>query len=123
MSGIAFSQEYKVIRNNSSGSYVNGKYVEGTTEEFYIQGSAQPVTGEELLNLPEAQRKRGVIKLYTQTKLNVVDTNNKRQCDLLEYRDENYEVHEVKDYSDYFFTHYKILLIKIEDNKDERIVN
>jgi len=120
---LAFSQTYKVIRNNVGGTWSNGLYTKGATTEISIEGSVQPVNGEDLLNLPEAQRSKGVLKIFTDVKLYTVSTKNNFMADILEYKGDKYEVQEVKDYSDYFFSHYRAILTKVEDNIEKRKLN
>lgn len=60
-----------VIRRPTAGSYVMGRWVQPTTaERVTIQANVQPVrTTKELMLLPEGDRTKDSLKLYTTTKL------------------------------------------------------
>ena len=49
----------------TDGSYVDGVWTPGVASTFAIEGSIQPMSGRELLLLPEGQRSRGAWTLYT----------------------------------------------------------
>lgn len=58
-----------------------------------ITASIQPVTGEELLSLPEARREKEVYKMYTSTPIQTVGTANPDQ---VSFFGKVFEVYEVK---------------------------
>lgn len=53
------------IFRKSEGSYVNGRWVEGTTSEIVLQVNIQPLKPSEILMLPEADRTRAWVKFYS----------------------------------------------------------
>jgi len=53
------------IFRKSEGSYVNGRWVEGTTSEIVLQVNIQPLKPYEVLMLPEADRTRAWVKFYS----------------------------------------------------------
>lgn len=53
------------IFRKSEGSYVNGRWVEGTTAEIVLQVNIQPLKPYEILMLPEADRTRAWVKFYS----------------------------------------------------------
>ena len=49
-----------------SGSYVNGDWVDGSTEELTLKCSVQPQSRPStVMNLPEGDRNKSLIELYT----------------------------------------------------------
>jgi hypothetical protein len=54
-------------------TYSGGVATESASTTFKIKGNAQPLTGNELLQLPEGDRQRQNMKLYTKTELQVND--------------------------------------------------
>lgn len=53
------------IFRKSEGSYVNGRWVEGTTSEIVLQVNIQPLKPYEIYMLPEADRTRAWVKFYS----------------------------------------------------------
>lgn len=53
------------IFRKSEGSYVNGRWVEGTTSQIILQVNIQPLKPYEILMLPEADRTRAWVKFYS----------------------------------------------------------
>lgn len=53
------------IFRKSEGSYVNGRWVEGSTSEIVLQVNIQPLKPYEILMLPEADRTRAWVKFYS----------------------------------------------------------
>lgn len=62
---IKFS-DVEVTRRNS-GDYIDGDWVEGTTETFIAQLKVQPIKPFELMQLPESERSREWLKVYCNT--------------------------------------------------------
>jgi hypothetical protein len=61
------------------GSYVDGKWVEGTSSTIAATASLQPVSGQEIMFLPESRRERIDYKMYTSTPINDLTTANPDQ--------------------------------------------
>jgi len=55
------------ITRRSAGSFVDGDWVEGTTETFTAGLKVQPVKPFELLQFPESDRSREWLKVYCNT--------------------------------------------------------
>lgn len=63
-----FSNTYTVTRR-AAGTWVKGKHLPGSPSTFEIRASVQPMSGEELLRLPEGMQTSEVRRLFTATKL------------------------------------------------------
>lgn len=57
----------------ATGSRVSGRYVAGASTSTTIRGSVQPLSGKETQTLPEGERRRDWLKVYTHTELVPVD--------------------------------------------------
>jgi len=55
------------VTRRSVGEYVDGDWIEGTTETFIAQLKVQPVKPFELMQLPESERSREWLKVYCNT--------------------------------------------------------
>lgn len=104
-----------VVNRTAIGSYIGGRYVDGTVTSIPIEANVQPVNAKELLNLPEAQRSRDVIKIYTSFELKaaregVVST----KADLIVYDGSTWQVHSSDTYKMGILNHTKALAFKLD---------
>jgi hypothetical protein len=58
-----------IIVRPGTGTYTKGHFVPASDTVIRIAANVQPVNGEELLLLPEGNRKRGTIKIYSETEI------------------------------------------------------
>lgn len=93
---IASKGEDVTLTRYAAGSYVNGTYVPGATAVSTIKMSVQPVRGEELLNLPEAQRTSKMMKGYSAVLLHTAKTSPSEKADLITWQGVQYEVQAVE---------------------------
>lgn len=94
-STIARLAQGRFTVSRPSGSYVAGRWVEGTAETFEITASIQPATPKELQRLPEGDRVRDVIAIWTTTELRVA-ASPAAQADRVTYAGAVYEVQAVE---------------------------
>lgn len=81
------------IYRKSPGSFVQGRWVEGTETLIPITASIQPTTGEEMLSLPEGRRNRKTYSLFTSSPIEVINgLNNSSNPDQIDIFGERYEV-------------------------------
>lgn len=88
------SQQLVVIRQ-APGERVNGVFVPGNECRLAVTGSIQPLTGRELMLLPEGERAREQRKLYVQPpfELRTVIADGETMPDQVVYRGQRWEVH------------------------------
>lgn len=105
-----------VTRFTSVGSYsaVTGRWIDTTTTTLSIKMSIQPVTGRELDILPENDRTREVLRIFTKTQLFGLSASNGQKPDRFAYLGRNYEVHNVEDWSA-VAGFYDCLAVKMDD--------
>ena len=109
---IARKGKEVTVKRYEASTIDHGRFVSGAETEFTAIISVQPVTGRELLNLPEAQRTKGVLKGYTVTELKTADETGKTKADVVVYKGKNYEVQTVEDWGEGDLQHYKVLLVE-----------
>jgi hypothetical protein len=100
------------IKRFNPGDYVNGKWVDGGSEEFEDRMSVQPMVGKDLLNLPEAQRSKRLMVGYIATQLRTVSEADKYKADQVFYDGVWFEVQTVELWKDGIesLDHWKVIL-------------
>lgn len=93
------SGTYTVTRG-TAGSYGTsganeGVYVPGSTSTFSIRAAVQPVSGRDLLRLPEGLRTSELIAIWTATALQTASPQG-APADRIAYNGTNYEVQQVE---------------------------
>jgi len=94
------------VTRQSPGSYVSGRFVPAAASTESAAGSIQPLSGHDLLQLPEGDRQRGAHKIYTAYALENGDIVTRADGS-------RHEVQQVKDYTAFSLPHYKALLMRV----------
>lgn len=103
--------------NRYSQSYVNGRPVKVLDDTFNIETSWQPVTGEDLENLPEGKRAEFTFRGYPNTQLLVADPKKQNQGDIITGPDGyQYEVIRCEPWQNTIISHYKFIATRIKEN-------
>lgn len=89
------SGTYTVTRYGA-GSYVEGEHTEGTASTFDIKASVQPMSGRELMKLPEGERTQDNLVVLTASELRTREGT--AQADRLSIDGATYEVLGVEDW-------------------------
>jgi hypothetical protein len=102
------------VTRPSGGSYVSGRWVDGLNSSLAIVASVQPdrARPNELLHLPEGDRAREGIRLYTETSLRTSNEADGTPADLIEWQGEQWEVVRVESWP-LHISHYKVLALRI----------
>lgn len=101
------------LQRLSPGSYVNGLWVEGTLTTSTITASIQPLSGEELMSLPEERRVKKTYKIFTSSQLFTVRDRNKNPDRLIIFGD-TYEVYEVFPWLNNIISHYEAYVSRVD---------
>ena len=101
---------------NQMGGYVDGIYQPGAVSEFQIRISMQPLNGKELLQLPETQRTKRLMKGYTASYLHTAETSPSQKADRLLYNDTIFEVQAVERWLVTDLNHYKVIVAELNPN-------
>lgn len=73
--------------------YVRGRPTDGKMEEFIIEASIQPLTGKEVLQLEEGDRRRQHLYVFTKFQL--------ERNDIVIRDGKNYETQEIEDWTSF----------------------
>lgn len=82
------------VERMSKATYVKGRPSLEECEKFDILANIQPVTGRELLMVPEGERSRNHLDVFTETRL--------KPKDVVVRFGERFEVHFVEEWGPYF---------------------
>ena len=110
------------IKRQQGGAYINGDYVKGSDVDINILASQQPLTPNELQQLPEGRRTNQSFKFYTDIKLRTVNDENPENHenpDKAYIDNEPFEVTGVYPYQSGIINHYKVILTKV--NKTDEL--
>ena len=103
------------LRTFEVGSYIAGRWVEGTYTDSTITASIQPLIGEELELIPEDRRERESFKMYTSTVIQTLTDANPNQ---VLFNGKVYEVIQVFPWQNtsVFFPvqHYKYICMRLQ---------
>ena len=102
------------VYRKSTGSYVKGRWQEGSSEtSFTIKASVQGMDAEILLTLPEGYRTREGYTLFTDIKLRTAIIG-KSNPDIVMIDEERYQVIKVTAHQNlnYPTAHYEVLVIR-----------
>lgn len=100
-----------VKRYSGQTTWLDGKPVNSAYDaDIIIKCSVQPLSGRELMNLPEGRRNRESFNLFTSTKLNTVEDRNPDKIVVL---GDTYEVVNCERWRNQIISHYKAVIQKI----------
>jgi len=104
--------EIPVVRK--IGEWVKGRWVESEIpEEFSIEGNVQPVKMNEILQMPEADRTREWIKVYTaESVVTAEEGTDPNLADVLIYHDKRYKAMKQKQYDMGVLDHFCVYCAK-----------
>ena len=98
------------INRPATGSYVDGKWVDGAAAVVPILAVVQAPSAKDLLVLPEGLRTNSVIKLHSTSILQGVSEEDESTADRFEYRGRQYMVQSATDQA--IGVYYKALAIR-----------
>jgi hypothetical protein len=90
--------ELTINRPGVGGTYVLGIYQQPVGTTFQIVANIQPADHEDLMKLPELERSKEVIVLFTPTELKPGNQSAKQNPDTFDYLGNTYEVFKVAVY-------------------------
>lgn len=100
-----------VVRRQTSSAYEQGRWIEQTPFELKVKAVIQPAKSHELVRLPEGNRTKGAIKIYTTEKLQVGSVKAKTNSDKIIWHNDLYEVAFLDDWLDSGY--YKFIAIEV----------
>lgn len=90
----------------------NGRYEEGINIPISFEANHQPVSGRELLLVPEAERVKDVRKIYTSFTLRTARVPNRTLADEVVIDNLLYQVFQVETYNMGVLNHTKAIVIR-----------
>lgn len=114
----SFATDTITIKRYSGGQYIKGIWTEGVETTTTAKASVQPVSGNELMLLPEGRRNSESVKIFTTAQLKTQSLQEK--CDIIEIRGIDFEIHNVKHWFGTDIEHYECLAVKREDYYENR---
>lgn len=115
-----FKTDEITIKRYDTGAYNNGVYVPGAITEFTVNAVVMPLTGKELLNLPEAQRTKRALRVYTDIQLVTADDVNNKKADRFDHQEREYEIQKNEDWTRTDIEHYKSIAIEVDSYEGDR---
>ncbi len=118
---LDFIKSFKLIRATPT-TFNKGRAVKGSTTETDQTGSIQSAREEELLQLPEGQRDRGAIVIYTEPELPLLTLNEATNtpADQVEVSGQLYEVQIVETWTYFSIGHNRSVATRVERKSTER---
>ena len=108
---VLFTEEYILIRA-TAGGHIKGTYFPGTTSNITIEANWQPLSGDELLNLPENQRTRRSLMIYSEDEIRGENQVSNIPADIITVDSKNYEIQSVKYYKE-LCEHYEAVAVEV----------
>lgn len=106
--GIISGQTVKRLRKGA-GSYISGRFVEGSETETTVQASVQMPTGQSakaISQLPEGERIQDWIIVFSlPSTFQTSDSKLSQQSDIIEYETLRYEVKAIRKWRGVVLTH------------------
>lgn len=102
------------VTRGTSGSWVKGKWVEGgTLPPFDIRAHVQPAKMQELLLVPEGERTRQWIRIFTTDDIRTLKEGvGGYPADLVEWKGETYRVMKVEEHEMGVLDHIHALAVR-----------
>lgn len=96
----------------SSGTYVDGVWVNGSSTIIQINAVVQNAQADDLILLPEGSRSSEAVKIHTVTKVKTVSENGESNADIFSYNGKTYKIYDV--FERKIGNYYKAVAIRID---------
>ena len=110
-----FGEMISVKRQVTSQEVVNGHIQQGQYTELQVLASVQPMRGQELVMLPEADRLKSNYKVYSTQELKTINPVAKTGSDVITYQDTAFEIVAVERWVLDDYVYYKSIARRIDD--------
>lgn len=109
---VEFSGQFDITRA-TTGDHVKGVWVPGSTSVVPTELHWQPLSGKDLLNLPENQRSKKAIRIFSEELIQGMDELSRTPADIVSIGSTNYEIQNVKFYDVGVCDHYEAVGVEI----------
>ena len=103
----------QTIYRHVPGSYVRGRWIEGTHTEISVVASVQPLADRDVISLPAGKRAEDSVKIYCESPIYAVDEKLQREADRLQWMGNTYECVAVEPWQNGIISHYKAMFSKV----------
>lgn len=110
----SFMTEVIKVQRFGVGEYVKGVYQPGDTTELEIPASVQPMKPNERLLLPEGQRTKEVVKIFTVERLCTTDERGGTKADIITSKGRLFEIAGVDDWTKTDLPHFMSIGVKVD---------
>lgn len=108
------TETVEIIRHRDV-KWVDGLPVTGTESNILAVASVQPLTANEVLQLPEHRRTRESVKMYLSTLVRTSDEKNQLPADRIRHDGKIFEVHSVANWNiGTDLPHFKAVCVKLD---------
>lgn len=102
------------VTRESGGTRIDGKWVSGSTSNFTIEASIQPLTAREIQLLPESRRASGEsYKLFADTTPALYTVTDDENPDRVSLYSQNFEIYSVKRWENSIINHKEYIATRI----------
>lgn len=102
----------------AAGDYSTGTFVPGAASQFEIEGSVQPLSGSDLLLLPEGERVRARCKMYSRSELKTASIKDQTPADRLSVEGRDLDVQSVSAFRNSgSLSHFKYVLVEVGEDE------
>lgn len=102
------------VKRYGSGYAANGVSVKGQATTMQIYAVIEPLRPREIMILPEGERTREYVRVYTETQLVTADESAQTMGDRVDYNGREYEVQQCEIWNDGEDTFYKAIAVLVE---------
>lgn len=106
------------ILRKTEGEWIKGRWVEGRTEEIEIEANVQQMRGHELVVLPEADRTKDSIKVYSVERLRTVEEVKQEEADIVVWEGKHYRAVKTMTYKMGVLNHTKTVCVRYPTTPD-----
>lgn len=106
------------IIRKGEGQWVKGRWVEGVEEELEIEANVQPMRGHELVVLPEADRTKDSIKVYSVERLRTTEEVEQKDADIVVWEGKHYRAVKTMTYKMGVLDHTKTICVRYPTTPD-----
>ena len=106
------------VERTAPGAWVKGRWVEGLVTLINIEANVQPMRGHELLVLPEADRTKDSIKVYSVEHIDTVEDVKQEQADIVIWNGKRYKAMKSMQYQMGILNHTKTICVRLPETPD-----
>lgn len=108
------------VLRSMPGQWVDGYWEEGGTIEAIVVGNIQPLKGSELLALPESDRTKESIKVYTVETLRTVEEVGQTEADIVVWNGKKFQATKTMTYQMGVLDHTKTICFRLPETPNDQ---